>query len=172
MATKPSTTTDTDNLYVLRAWALPAGETSVDRDALFYDHYEGAYADYSEQFGLFQLSAYLRDPDPMSAARTLIDDMERRLAIRVIELDHDLVTADDITHRVRPAALPVLEGLTDARGCDGFPAPLGRLRGGLAVWEWAPVNTWLRHHGFGDPETPLTHDQITDINTWLTTRST
>lgn len=172
MAAKSSAVTDFDNLCVLHAWALPAGETGVDRDAVFYDHYEGAYADYSEQFGLLQLSAYLPDTDPTSAARSLIDDMERRLVIRVIELDHDLVTADDIRHRVRPAALLVLEGLTDARGRAGFPAPLGRLRGGLAVWEWAAVNVWLRDHGFGDPETPLTHDQIADINTWLATRST
>ena len=68
-------------------------------------------------------------------------------SVRVLRLDRDLVSMADIAFRIGRSNESVRLLVTGKRGPGRFPQPLGILKGGTRVWEWAPSSARCRHDG-------------------------
>jgi predicted DNA-binding transcriptional regulator AlpA len=81
---------------------------------------------------------------------------------RVVE---DLVSIPDIAGRTGMNRETVRLWTVGARGPGDFPRPRGTVGSGIKIWDWAPVNAWLRrHYELGDAEQPLSAGEAAHLN--------
>lgn len=87
-------------------------------------------------------------------------------AARVLD---DLVSTSDIASRTGVSRETVRLWANGERGVGDFPRHRATVGNGIKVWDWAPVNAWLReHYALGDPEDSLSSFEVAHINEQLT----
>lgn len=105
-----------------------------------------------------------------------ICDLSHRLAhsplgVRVSRVHPELVSITDIAARVDMSRETVRLWVHGKRGPGGFPPPEatigGDARGGIKVWDWPRVNTWLQGLGLDDGHDVLTLAQVARLNAYF-----
>jgi hypothetical protein len=134
----------------------------------FYEKFDGLVAETQGQL-LVQINVST-DASAHDALRQIVDDVERALPVRVLEVDTDLVDIPEIAERIGRTRQSVQQLVTGARGPGGFPAPMGT-PGGIRIWDWESVAMWLL-----EARVPNVHDvgasrlDVARVNSWLVSR--
>jgi len=110
----------------------------------------------------------------LSAGKSAVGRLEA-LGIAIWRSYEDLVTRSEIARRAGVTAQAVglwTRGQRRSIGAPDFPEPFNYAGGGVELWLWGDVNTWLDPLGKADD---MSHPSRVDhilINNWLLMRST
>lgn len=146
-------------------------ESLVDLEQLseqFYEEFDGLVAETQGRV-LVQINVST-DASGYDTLRQTVNDVEGALPVRVLEVDTDLVDIPEIAERIGRTRQSVQQLVTGARGPGGFPAPMGT-PGGIRVWDWESVATWLLEAGISNVhDVGASRLDVACVNAWLVTR--
>ncbi|MEV6342943.1 hypothetical protein [Actinoplanes sp. NPDC051851] len=152
--------------------ALRVTGVDLDDDATF-----AAISEYLDHLSWIEidgrtLAVTHTEGNPVGAASQAAREIVGSLSgARIAEVDQDLVGVSDIAKRVGVTREAVRLWVDGKRGPGNFPDPVGSSgggeRGSQRLWQWAPVNDWLRYFGLHDDEEALSAAQMAEVNASL-----
>ena len=119
-----------------------------------------------------RVAASVTAPNAVRAATAFIADVQNVLPkAEPVMVARDLVNITDIAERVGVTREAVRHWADGKRRSGQFPTPLG-VPGGQKIWEWAPVNAWLRLNlGIWDGLNYPNHGELGEIDAFIEERT-
>lgn len=122
---------------------------------------------WGEVDGQVQADVYARDSSVVQAVQQVTDALRTVVpTARATRLIEDFVAIPDIAKRSDVNRETVRLWSKE----DSFPLPRSVVGNGIKVWDWASVNSWLRHEhagALGDPYRHPSAAEIAQVNTLL-----
>jgi hypothetical protein len=139
-----------------------------DDDVLTALAQAGAVAADSHDEQTVRVAASVSAPNAVRAATAFITDIQNALPkAEPVMVARDLVNITDIAERAGVTREAVRNWAVGKRRAGQFPTALGAL-GGQKVWEWAPVNAWLRLNlGIWDGLSYPNHGELGEIDAFI-----